>query len=67
MDSGWLCCVNTGSLIVTNVPFWWGNVDNGKGYAYIRVGGTWEISVPYSKFFLNLKFSKKLRSWKFGS
>ena len=32
-----------------NVPFWWGNVDNVRGYACVGTGGKWEIYVSFSQ------------------
>lgn len=36
-----------------------GVVDNGGGYAGVGAGGTWEISVPFSTFVVNLKLKKE--------
>ena len=36
-----------------------GGVDNRGGYAYVRVGGIWELSVPYSQFCFEPKIALK--------
>ena len=49
MNWGQLWCVSADSSIITNVPFWWGNVDNVRGYACVGTGGKWEIYVSFSQ------------------
>lgn len=44
MDSGNYDCVSVSSSVVTNVPG--GDADCGGGYAFVRLEGIWEISVP---------------------
>lgn len=52
MDLGWLLYANVGS---TPVEY----VDNGGAYAYVVVGGIWEIFVHFSHSYYELKNSLK--------
>ena len=52
---------NIGSSVVTKVPLWWGNVDNGGGYSCGKwAKGIWEISIPSLQFCCELSYSKSI-------
>lgn len=54
MDFEWQWCINTGSLIVTNMPLWEGYLHGGS-HASVGAGGVWEISIPSTQFCCELK------------
>lgn len=54
MDFGWSWCANVGSWIVTNIPLWCAD-----RYAFVGVGGIWNISVPFPQFYFESKTALK--------
>ena len=64
-DFEWLWNVNVdSSWLKKKCTILVSGVDKGGGYVCVGAGGTWEISVPASQFFVNLKLLLKIKSLK---
>ena len=63
MGSGWLWCVNVGSLIITNIPFWWVMLMVEKA-VLVWGRGTWELPLLSAQFCCALKTALKIKSSK---
>ena len=59
MDFGWQWCTKVGSSIVHKWSTLAGDVDHGRGYAWVGAGSKWEISVSPSQFCSSKKVSLK--------